>query len=250
MDKIYKKNEVTFAIVCIVIYVVGTSLMEALSEKLGIFKLPPMIFHLIFTAVLLIWLKKNDLFEKYGLIRPEYPLYKAWFFVPLIVIACSKLLFGVTMKYSLSETIFFVISMLCVGFLEEIIFRGFLFLGMAKDNIKSAIIVSSVTFGIGHIVNLLNGKEVVSTLFQIVFAVAVGFMLVALFYKGKSLMPCIVFHGLNNALSAFSDESASAKFFGGEQQEMIVSVGISIVICVVYSIYIMCSTLTDKEERI
>ena len=39
--------------------------------------------------------KKNDLFEKYGLIRPEYPLYKAWFFVPLIVIACSKLLFGV-----------------------------------------------------------------------------------------------------------------------------------------------------------
>lgn len=28
MDKIYKKNEVTFAIVCIVIYVVGTSIME------------------------------------------------------------------------------------------------------------------------------------------------------------------------------------------------------------------------------
>ena len=64
MNKIYKKNEVTFAIICIVIYVVGTSIAEALSESIGIVKLPSMIFHIVFTCILLIWLSKNGLFDK------------------------------------------------------------------------------------------------------------------------------------------------------------------------------------------
>ena len=157
MNKIYKKNEVSFAIICIVIYVVGTSICENLSQSLEIVKLPAMIFHLCFTFAILCWLKKNRLFEKYGLVKHAYKLYRAWFYLPLIFIACSGVLFGVTQKYSAAETVFYIISMLCVGFLEEIIFRGFLFLGMEKNNTKAAIIVSSLTFGIGHIVNLLNG---------------------------------------------------------------------------------------------
>ena len=48
--------------------------------------------------------------------------------------------------------------MLCVGFAEEVIFRGFLFRAMEKDNVKTAIIGSSVTFGLGHVLNLVNGS--------------------------------------------------------------------------------------------
>ena len=63
-----------------------------------------------------------------------------------------------------------IILMLCVGFIEEVIFRGFLFKAIAKDNVKTAIIISSVTFGVGHLVNLVNGSgmELVANLFQIV----------------------------------------------------------------------------------
>ena len=245
MNKIYKKNEVTFAIICIVIYVVGTSVAEAIAESLNIVKLPSMIFHLTFTVVLLTWLKKNDLFEKYGLIKPRYSLKNAWFFIPLALIGFASIYFGVTLKYSVPETVFYIVSMLCVGFLEEIIFRGFLFLGMAKNNIKSAVIVSSVTFGIGHIVNLLNGQPVLETMLQIVFATALGFALVALFYRGKSLIPCIIFHGINNAVSAISDEEASLKVFGSAEKEMFISVSIAIVIAAIYSIA-MWKTLKEK----
>lgn len=64
--------------------------------------------------------------------------------------------------------------MLCVGFSEEAIFRGLPFTAIAKDNIKSAVIISSVTFGIGHIINLFNGSgmDLVNNLCRIVFAVA------------------------------------------------------------------------------
>ena len=39
-----------------------------------------------------------------------------------------------------------------------------------------------------------------------VFAIMVGFVLVLIFYRGGSLIPCIVFHSINNALGAFEAE--------------------------------------------
>ena len=247
MNKIYRKNEVTFAIICIVIYVVGTSICEALAQKLGIIKLPSMVFHLALTILMLFWIRKNGLSIKYGLVKPAYGIYRAWFYIPLMLIGLSGIFFGVTLKYSAAETAFYIISMLCVGFLEELIFRGFLFVGMAKKNVTSAVIVSSVSFGLGHIVNLLNGQDLSETLLQIVFALAVGFMLVTLFYKGKSLMPCIIFHGINNACSAVSDEEASLRFFGSAEREMLVSLVFSLLICIIYSL-VMWKTLKTEQE--
>ena len=94
--------------------------------------------------------------------------------------------------------------MIGVGFLEEIIFRGFLFRMMEKDNVKTAIIVSSVTFGIGHIINLLNSADILPTLIQIMYATAGGYLFVTIFYKSKSLWPCIITHILVNSLSIFN----------------------------------------------
>ena len=107
MSKIYKKNEVTFAIICIVIYVVGTSIAESISETVGIVKLPSMIFHIGFSVILLAWLRKNDLFEKYGIVKPEYNLSKTWFFIPLMIVGLSSVFFGVKLNYSIPETAFY-----------------------------------------------------------------------------------------------------------------------------------------------
>lgn len=94
--------------------------------------------------------------------------------------------------------------MLCVGFIEEIVFRGFLFKAICEKNVKQAVLISSVTFGIGHIVNLLNGADFMATLLQICYATAIGFLFTIIFYKGKSLLPCIITHGVVNSLSVFA----------------------------------------------
>lgn len=237
MKKLYEKNEVTFAIIMIVIYVIGTAVAEEVTAGIGINKLVPAIFHCFFTAIILVWIVKNGYAEKYGLAAPKYKPVKVWFFIPLIVVACSGLVFGIRLQYSPMETVLYVISMVCVGFLEEIIFRGFLFVGMARKNVKSAIIVSSLTFGIGHIVNLFSGQNTVETLAQVVFAIAVGFTLVIIFYRGKSLLPCIIFHALNNSLSAFektNEEVAETLSISTGQFEMI-CVGAFTVLLAVYA---------------
>ena len=98
---------------------------------------------------------------------------------------------------------------------------------MEKNNVKSAIIVSSITFGIGHIVNLLNGADLLPTLMQVCYAIAIGYMLVMIFYKSKSIIPCIIFHGVFNSLSVFATSNSS-----------IISSIILITVCLVYTLYI------------
>lgn len=53
--------------------------------------------------------------------------------------------------------------------------------------------------------NLLNGASLISTLMQICYATAIGYILVIIFYKSKSLVPCIITHAAFNALSIFSE---------------------------------------------
>ena len=132
--------------------------------------------------------------------------------------------------------------MLCVGFLEEIIFRGFLFRAMSKDNVKSAIIVSSVTFGIGHVINLLNGSgmNLADNIFQIIAAVFIGFLYVIIFYRGGSLIPCILSHGVLNLLSAFANSEAP------ETEALIFRMVLLIVLVAGYAL-ILLKTLPPKK---
>ena len=134
--------------------------------------------------------------------------------------------------------------MCCVGFLEEIIFRGLLFRAMEKDNLRTAVIVSSLTFGLGHIVNLVNGsgRDAVSSLIQIVFAVLVGFVMVLIFLRGKSLVPCILFHSLNNALKVFSAEGSL-----DPRTEIALNLALIVVVLGGYSLYLL-KTFPKKAE--
>ena len=102
-----------------------------------------------------------------------------------------------------------MLTMLEVGFIEEILFRGFLFKTIEKDDQKTAIIITSLTFGIGHIVNLLNGADFIPTLIQIIYSVSVGYLFVKILIKTKSLWPCIITHSLLNALSIFSNQTTT-----------------------------------------
>ena len=230
MLKLYKKNELLFSILLIIIYVVGASFCDAFSDNLGFSKVITLPFFIIFSLIILMFLGKEKLFKEYGLCKTQLPLKKLLYFIPLIFLCILNVVPGFSITKSLPVIILEAVSMLFVGFLEEIIFRGFLFRAMAKNNLKPAIIVSSLTFGIGHIVNLLNGAEIIPTICQIIGAVGFGFMCVMIFIKSKSLLPCIVTHSVFNMLSVFT---AGADII----TDIIVSV-IMVVITVGYALFL------------
>lgn len=208
MKKLYEKNEFTFSIVLIIAYVVMMSIADSVSKTVGVVKLFTALLSFASAVFLFIWTKKNGLLEKYGLCTLKANPGKFLFFIPLIILSSTNLWRGMTMNYSALESVLYVISMMCAGFLEELIFRGFLFKSLCKSNVKRAIIISGLTFGLGHIVNLLNGAELLSTILQMCYAVAIGLLFTIIFYKSKSIIPCIISHSVINSLSTFGAESS------------------------------------------
>ncbi len=209
MKKLYEKNELTFAIVWIVVYCVLQSLANPLNKAIGVAYAASAVFGVLQTAVLFAFIRKNNLRKRYGLCKSSVPACRFLYYVPLLILASGNLWNGFAVNYSPAETVCRVICMLCVGFLEEVIFRGFLFAAIARENVKSAVVISAVTFGVGHIINLFNGSgmELADNLCQIVFAGAVGFLLVTIFYRGGSLYPCIFVHSAVNTLGTFANDT-------------------------------------------
>ncbi len=208
MNSLYQKNELLFAILWIVVYVIAFSAGDSFSASFGVEKSVTVMVGGVMTAVLVIWLRHNGLLAEYGLCPSKVPAGKLLYYLPLVLLASVNLWFGVTMNLTVLETGLYIIAMFFVGFLEEVIFRGLLFKSMAKDDLRTAIILSSVTFGIGHIVNLFNGSgaDLLASGLQVVYAITAGFMFTVLFYKTKSLWACIICHGCLNALSVFANE--------------------------------------------
>lgn len=243
MKKLYEKSELTFAIVWIMVYCVLQSLANPLNKAIGVAYAASAAFCVLQTVMLFTFIRKNNLQKRYGLCKTPVPACRFLYYVPLVILASENLWNGVALNYSPTATVCRIVCMLCVGFLEEVIFRGFLFKAIAKDNIKSAIVISSVTFGIGHIINLFNGSgmDLVDNLCQIVFAIAVGFSLVTIFYRGGSLLPCILVHSAINTLGTFANDANLTT------EMHLLHLAVLIVIAVAYSL-ILTRTLPKAQQ--
>ena len=234
MKKIFEKHETLFCMLLIVIYIIVNSYC---IQNFGIEDYRSTIINTIFSIALIILMIRLKRTSYYGLTKVTN-LKKYIYFIPLLLIISVNLWNGVNINNSTSEIVFHFLNMINVGFIEEIIFRGFLFKMMVKDNVKRAIIVSAITFGIGHIVNLLNGADLIPTLMQVCYAISIGYLFVIIFYKSKSLIPCIITHCLFNSLSIFNIENGISLY---------VSSTFLIVVPLIYAIYI---NKNIKEQNI
>lgn len=78
--------------------------------------------------------------------------------------------------------------------------------------------------------------NLVNNLCQIGFAIAIGFLLVTIFYRGGSLLPCILVHSAINILSTFANDA------GLSMETRLLHIAILIVIAAAYTL-ILTKTL-------
>ena len=227
MKKLYEKRERLFAVLGIVAYCV---IMSALKGQFGYESVWMLLALIAFTAGITIFVKSNSLEEKYGLSGFPRDMKKYLFFIPMFILATGNLWDGFALSYKGAELIIATLSMLLVGFVEEMLFRGFLFKAMlGNGKTIPAIIVSALTFGIGHIVNLFAGQAGFETIMQVIFAISWGFILTMVFYKSGSLIPCIIAHAMVDVFSLY-----------GADNELVdwIYIGATIVVAVIYCIYL------------
>ena len=95
MTKLYKKSELTFAILWIVAYVVLSSLADQLSGDIGIAKSATAALHIAMSLILFFWIRKNGLGEKYGFCGSRMPAKRFLYYLPLVLIASTPLWGGI-----------------------------------------------------------------------------------------------------------------------------------------------------------
>lgn len=213
MKKLYQKSELYFSLVWIGLYVVVMNIalqfcggFDNLAEKTVPQMLVPVVCVMALAAASTAWILRSGLSGKYGFSAFKGSAKQFLFFVPLIVMSCVNLKNGLGLNAPMAVSVLMAIHLAVAGYVEEIIFRGFLFRAMEKDNLRTAIIVSAITFGVGHIVNLGNTADTLGVLLQVCYAIAIGFMYTIVVYKGGSLWPCIVSHMFVNGSSTFALE--------------------------------------------
>ena len=213
MTKLYEKSEITFALVWIALYVVIMNIalqfcggFDDLAAKKATQLMIPVACILVLAVAVTLWITKNGLAKKYGLCAFKGRMGAFLWFLPLAIMSCTNLKNGVALSAPLLVSVLMAVNLALGGYVEEVIFRGFLFRAMEKDNLTAAVIVSAVTFGVGHIVNLANTADTLGVLLQICYAMVIGFLYTIIVWKGGSLWPCIASHMFVNGTSVFARE--------------------------------------------
>ena len=227
MRKLYEKNRILFAVLCIVLYCV---VMSYLKGNFGYQSIAMLLGITAFANGIIFFVKRNHLEKESGIASWPEDTKRFLYFIPMWILATGNLWDGFALSYHGIELVIAVLSMILVGFVEEMLFRGFLFSAMlSKERAAVAIIVSSLTFGMGHIINLFTGQTNFETIVQMIFAVSWGFILTFVFYKSGSIFPCIIAHSMIDAFSMFGADNALV-----DQ----IYVGVTIVVAIVYCIYL------------
>ena len=199
MKKFYDKKELLFAILLIVAYCV---IISPLKANYGYASVEMLVGLTVFALGIYLFVSKYGLKEKYGLASWPKDCRRYLYFIPMWILCTGNIWGGFAFEHQGIKQLIAILSMILVGFVEEMLFRGFLFRALlSKNSTTSSIIITSLTFGIGHIINLFTGQASLETIVQIFFAIAWGFIFTMVCYKSGSIIPCIIAHSIIDVLA-------------------------------------------------
>ena len=85
LEKLYKKSEVWFAVVFILVYVIGNSYLLQASERTGIEMVYTIPFNFVILGIMFLFIRKNHLFQYYGIQRAKCKAKSVLYYIPLVL---------------------------------------------------------------------------------------------------------------------------------------------------------------------
>ncbi|AWB89174.1 CPBP family intramembrane glutamic endopeptidase [Salinibacterium hongtaonis] len=200
MKKLRAASPIWHAVVWILAYVLIVTVGDWISAIIGVPNSATAPLVLLLSIVLVLYVTRNGWARYYGLIalrRDQFQ--RTLLYIPLVVLALLQFTLGLRADLDVRAVLLTVLLMLGVGFAEELVFRGFLFRALLSEStLPRAIIISGLTFGVGHLVNLARGYSGAEQIVQIAVAIVLGVVLAMLFAVSGTIVPLIAFHALFN----------------------------------------------------
>ena len=241
MKVIQGTKPIWHAMIWVIVYIVLVNIGDELSAMVNSAITVTSLLLIIFSVVLLWYVSKNHWRAYYGLHLPrKSDLQKTWFYLPLVVIALLQYAKGLKAGLTFLDVVNVIVLMIGVGFIEELLFRGFLYQGILKNGtLTRAVLISGITFGIGHIVNLARGYSLLDQGLQIAIGIALGIVLALLVAITNSIVPGVIFHTLLNISGNISNDNQTVE---------VLVVALSIVVCVIYALALKNQLTRHQEE--
>ncbi len=144
------------------------------------------------------------------MLQPRTDLKKLLVFLPCMAVAVNNfpfITFFTGRAYIDAEPmkiILYAAVCLCVGFFEEMAFRGCIFsavlgrFGKRRFGVFISIVIASAVFGLVHLVNVFAGASVGATVLQIGYSFLIGGMCSVILIKTSNIWYCVLLHAVYN----------------------------------------------------
>ncbi|WP_099467110.1 CPBP family intramembrane glutamic endopeptidase [Konateibacter massiliensis] len=174
--------------------------------------------------------KSSQGLSDYGLRKAEKSSSVAlWWYIPLIVMEIIPIIiYGFDRKMAVAQYVIILFFTIAVGINEELYFRGLMLRFLREKGRKKAIVVSAVIFGVLHLINALNGKNILYLVLQMLFAFLVGFVLAEIVSISKSLWIVIIWHASHDFISMTTE--------GELDQKALILLAIQVVLLLIYAV--------------
>ena len=169
--------------------------------------------------------------------------------LPLVLLCCSNFVVVLFQKAELTDINYFnifsgLIISLGVAIIEELLFRSQILeeLLKTKNRLKS-ILISSLTFGCVHLLNISSIGSIPMILAQVAYTFFLGLVLGFIYTHSKNIVYPIIFHFLFN----FINDVLVTEMFNLKWDVLFFVV--NIVIGIIISLYVILLLLLEKRGK-
>lgn len=221
MKKTFSQNHPYWAVILLgLLCTIFTALGMVIPSRIGLEEVPTIWFMAAAVAVsagvgMLVMAKSRFSISEYGFNRHFHKSAgKVLFYIPLLVIELIPIVVcGFSGDITPSLYIAVAFFTIAVGFNEEIYFRGLALKFLGEKGVKKAIVWSSVIFGLLHMANAFNGKNLLYIILQISFAFLFGFVCAEIVSITESIWVVIIWHAAHDFIAMTTHDTLDTTSF-------------------------------------
>ena len=199
------------------------------------------------------------LYLGYDVLNPKHAITKRIVLIlPCVLVAVNNLPLVAILRSdarvtgNAAEIAFFAVECILVAMFEELAFRGVLFLSIlkkrkSKKHVFFSIIVSSVLFGLFHIINLFYGASFGSVALQVGYSTLVGCMCAFILITTRSIWLCAAVHAVYNFCGQIVPRLGEGEMLN--TPEIIITVIISL-FCAIYIVISLIKTDVSDTDAL
>lgn len=171
----------------------------------------------------------------------------------LLVVAVN--LYGIQFSGDVCKIVNSVFTAIGIGITEEVICRGYVVSNLMRkwqdkpNRVMLSVIASSIGFGCIHMFNVFISKDIVGSLIQVAYCIAIGIFFGATYVRSRNIWGNIILHSLIDTFALLGGNNANGfdSETGVDLISVLIVVAVSVILVLVALVYLRPGKRAETE---